>query len=79
MSEQFSGGYIARPLSARQREILRFIIGFYRREGETPSVCFIARRLHLHHSAVQEHLAYLYRKGWLKIPAPEGLRCTHMP
>lgn len=79
MSQELVAAHAVRPLTARQREVLRVIVQFYRREGEAPSVCFIARRLGLHHSAVQDHIARLYSKGWLGSPTPAGLRCPHEP
>ncbi len=65
------------PLSPRQAEVLRFIAHCYRETRFFPSEREIARRLGLHHSVVQEHIAMLYRKGWLATPTPAGLRCTH--
>jgi Mn-dependent DtxR family transcriptional regulator len=66
-------------LSPRQREVLRVIIAFRRDTGEFPSVEYLSRRLEVHHSSVQGHLAALYRKGWLRTPTPAGLRCLHLP
>lgn len=68
-----------RPPAARQREVLRLIARYRRAAGEAPSVCWLARRLGVHHATIQEHLLALYEKGWLQSPSPEGLRCTHVP
>ena len=66
------------PLSRRQRAVLRLIVLYYRTTGEAPTVCFLARRLQLHHSTVQEHILALHEKGWLLSPAPSGIRCLHV-
>lgn len=65
------------PLTERQREVLRVIAQVYAAIGEPPSVRYLARRLGVHHSVVEDHLAVLCRKGWLATPTPAGLRCTH--
>ena len=67
------------PLSPRQAEVLRVIARFYEATGEHPSERYLARRLGLHLTVIQGHLAVLYRKGWLETPTPAGLRCTHAP
>lgn len=67
------------PLSPRQAEVLRVIAHFYDATGEPPSALYVARRLTLSRAAVREHLQALCRKGWLRIPAPAGLRCSHLP
>jgi DNA-binding CsgD family transcriptional regulator len=79
MNEGFPRVYVARPLTPRQREVLRLIVQFYRHTGETPSIYWIARRLGLHHSVAQEHVERLYQKGWLGSPSPAGMRCPHAP
>lgn len=67
------------PLSPRQAEVLRVICRFYEATGEPPSERYLSRRLGVHLTVVQGHLAVLYRKGWLATPTPAGLRCTHEP
>jgi Mn-dependent DtxR family transcriptional regulator len=71
-------GHVVAPLATRQREVLRLIARFYKATGEFPSVLYIARRLAVHHSVVQDHLLALHAKGWLRTPEPSGLRCTHI-
>ena len=66
------------PLSPRQAEVLRVIARFYEATGEHPSERYLSRRLGLHLTVIQGHLAVLYRKGWLATPTPAGLRCTHV-
>jgi len=61
------------PLTERQAEILRLIESVYEAMGEAPSVLYLARRLHLHHSTVQDHLRVMCDRGWLRVPRPEGL------
>jgi SOS-response transcriptional repressor LexA len=66
-----------RPMTARQRDVLREIVRYVRAIGEAPSQHFVARRLGLHHSRIQQHLQALYEKGWLRSPTTGGLRCMH--
>lgn len=73
------GLHEAQPPSPRQRDVLQVIIAFRRDTGEFPSVEYVSRRLEVHHSVIQAHLAGLYRKGWLRAPRPDGLRCLHLP
>jgi DNA-binding transcriptional regulator YhcF (GntR family) len=42
--------------------------------GEPPSVRFLARRLGLHWTTVQDHLVAIHRKGWLPSPRPSLYR-----
>lgn len=55
----------AHTLSTRQRVLLEIVIQYYRLTGEPCSASYLARRMHVHHSTVQEHLAVLHRKGWI--------------
>lgn len=55
----------AHTLPTKQRAILEIIRDHYRMTGEACSARYLARRLSIHHSTVQEHLRVLYRKGWL--------------
>lgn len=71
--------HVVAPLTARQRDVLRVIIAFREATGEAPSVRYIARRLSLHHSVVEEHLRGAFLRGWLLSPTPSGLRCLHLP
>jgi DNA-binding NarL/FixJ family response regulator len=73
-----AGEHVVQPLTARQREVLRVIARYWSSYGEAPAALFIARRLGLHHSTVQEHLRVLHEKGWLTSPVPSGLRCPHV-
>lgn len=63
------------PLSRRQWEVLRVILGVTNATGEAPTIRAIARSLEMHHSTVQAHLDALHRKGWLATPSPDGMRC----
>ena len=63
----------AEPLTDRQRAVL-CVIDHYRREtGLVCTVVYIAQRLSIHHSTVQEHLEAVHRKGYLRAPAPGAL------
>lgn len=55
-------------LTARQRDVLRVIEGYCQVTGEPCSARYMARRLSVHHSTIQQHLAALHRKGWLRTP-----------
>jgi hypothetical protein len=70
---------VVRPLSKRQRDVLRGIVMFRRSTGEAPSLLYVARRLGLHHATVQQHIEALYIKGWLVSPTTSGTRCLHDP
>lgn len=69
----------AKPLAARQREVLRLIQRYVEAFDEPPTLEFLARRLSLHRKTVRQHLEALYVKGWLRHPCPDGIRCTHEP
>lgn len=58
-----------KPLTRRQRAVLTIITQYYAAAGEGCSVRYIARRLRIHHSTVQEHIDALYRKGWIMMPS----------
>lgn len=55
-----------RPLTDRQRTVLAEIVRYYIATGEPCPSRFVARRLSLHHSTVQEHIAALRKKGALR-------------
>lgn len=73
-------GRRATDLPTKQRVILELVIQYYRVTGEPCSASYLARRLHVHHSTVQQHLSVLYKKGWLHtangpaMPVLDGLR-----
>lgn len=69
--------HAVRPMTRRQRDVYALLVQFRRATGESPSVAYLARRLRLHHSVVQQHLDGLFRRGWLLSPTPDGLRCLH--
>lgn len=54
--------------TTQQRKVLLVIERYVEMSGEPCPAAFIARKLLLHHSTVQEHLRELYRKGWLRTP-----------
>ena len=72
-------GQVSRPLTVRQREILRVIVKYRDVVGEPPPERYLARRFGLHLTTIQGHLDALYRRGWLATPSPSGLRCLHSP
>ncbi len=55
----------AHTLPTQQRAILEIVTQYYRLTGEACSASYLARRLRLHHSTIQQHLTVLHRKGWL--------------
>jgi Mn-dependent DtxR family transcriptional regulator len=63
------------PLAERQRAVMRVIATYHEATEEYPSARYIARRLGVHLSTVQEHLVALTRKGWLRAPQPYAVRC----
>lgn len=68
-------GEAGRPLTVRQSAILDVIGRYYEATLEPCPASYLARRMSLHHSTIQEHLARLHRKGWLRAPnAPAMLR-----
>lgn len=73
------GEHSTAPLAARQRDVLMLIQRFAEATGEIPTVEYLARRLAIHRKTVQQHLDALYAKGWLRVPSPAGIRCTHPP
>ena len=54
------------PLTDRQRVVLAEIVRYNVDNGEGCPARYIARRLSLHHSTVQQHIGYLRRKGFLR-------------
>jgi Mn-dependent DtxR family transcriptional regulator len=70
---------VVKPLTSRQRDVLRVIVRFTESTGEAPSARYVARRLGLHLTTVQEHLQAMHEKGWLSSPSPAGIRCLDAP
>jgi SOS-response transcriptional repressor LexA len=60
----------AAPLTDRQRAVLSSIIDYRKATGEVPSLMYLARKLSLHHSTVQQHVSELHRKGFLRAAVP---------
>lgn len=56
------------PLTDRQAAILSAVDRYFDATGEPCPGSYLARRLRLHHSTIQEHLQRLHRKGWLRAP-----------
>lgn len=52
-------------LPTKQRVILEIVLEYHHMTGEACPASYLARRMRLHHSTVQEHLSVLHRKGWL--------------
>lgn len=57
-------------LTDRQRQVLSEVERYVEFAGEAPSVRFLARRLSLHPTTVEDHLRAICRKGWLRTPRP---------
>ncbi len=72
-------GHTVLPFTARQGETLRAIASFRNSTGVFPSQRYLAWRLNVNLAVIQARLLGLYRRGWLKSPTPDGLRCTHLP
>jgi Mn-dependent DtxR family transcriptional regulator len=53
-------------LSTQQRRIVEIVAAIEEATGEACGRRLLARRLNVHHTTVQDHLAALHRKGWLK-------------
>lgn len=53
-------------LTTKQRSMLIIIERYCEATGEACPGTYLARRLNLHHSTVQEYLRVLHRKGWLR-------------
>jgi Mn-dependent DtxR family transcriptional regulator len=67
----------AHLLPTRQRVVLEAIHEYTAVTGEPCPGRYLARRLNLHLTTVQDHLITLHRKGWLRSPnAPAFLRRT---
>jgi hypothetical protein len=62
--------------TTKQRAILQMIERYaFMTGGEPCPASFVARRLNVHHSTVQDHFRALFRKGWLRTPdGPAALR-----
>lgn len=56
-------------LTTKQRALLIIIERYYKATGEACPGRYLARRLNVHHSTVQQQLAELHRKGWLRSPS----------
>lgn len=52
-------------LTTKQRALLGLVVDYYRVTGEPCSASYLARRMGVHHSTIQQHLAVLHHKGWL--------------
>ncbi len=61
-------------LTDRQRAVLQVIADYYTHTGEPCSVRYIARRLHVSHQRVHQHLTILRDRKWL-----EGTRPVRTP
>lgn len=55
-------------LTTKQRAMLIIIERYFDATGEPCPGAYLARRIGVHHKTIQEHLAALHRKGWLKSP-----------
>lgn len=55
-------------LTTQQRRIVEAIHAYHVATGEACTASYLARRLRVHHSTVQDHFIALHRKGWLRAP-----------
>jgi Mn-dependent DtxR family transcriptional regulator len=55
-------------LTTQQRRIVETIDSYQRATGEACPASYLARRLRVHHSTMQDHFIALHRKGWLRAP-----------
>lgn len=55
-------------LTTQQRRIVEAIQAYHAATGEPCTASYLARRLRVHHSTMQEHFTALHRKGWLRSP-----------
>lgn len=55
------------PLTARQRDVLRALARWWRREGMAPTLAELAREVGVFHgSTVLQHMRELSRKGYVR-------------
>jgi SOS-response transcriptional repressor LexA len=54
--------------TTQQRKVLQIIERYSELSGHPCPASFVAHKLNLHHSTVQEHYRALHRKGWIKTP-----------
>lgn len=57
-------------LTERQREVYEELQRYIAVAHEEPSVAFLARRLGLHWTTVQQHLEALHQKKWIPSARP---------
>lgn len=63
-------------LTLKQRRLVEAIDEYHRCTGEPCSAHYLARRVGVHPTTILDHLAALYRRGWVMTPnAPATL--TH--
>jgi len=55
-------------LTTKQRQIVEFVDRYQTATEEPCPALLIARRLHVHHSTIQEQLVRLHRLGWMRGP-----------
>lgn len=53
-------------LTTKQRRLVEAIDDYQRATGEACPAALLSRRMRVHHSTIQKHLATLHRKGWLR-------------
>ena len=63
-------GVHAGALTARQKDIMVEVANYYIATGEPAPIRYLARRMDVHHSTIQDHLRALNRKGWLATAGP---------
>ena len=72
----------AHTLSTKQRLVLEVVTQYFRITGEPCSAPYIARRLSIHHSTVQDHLTALYRtdemRGHMRRALDNGVTETEL-
>lgn len=55
-------------LHPRQREVLDYVVRYYRTTQEPCSAAHLSRRLSVDESSIRRHFFILHRKGWLRGP-----------
>ena len=65
--DSFDAGPI-HGLPTMQRRIVELVEQYTSATQEPCPGRYLARRLSLHHSTIQIHLAALHRKGWIRTP-----------
>lgn len=66
-------------LTTAQRRVLEWIERYETALDEPCPSGFVARRMGLHHSTIQQHITALHRKGWLRSNSSPVSLTTRIP